>query len=64
LTSELCQIVGDGLFFTWSMFLEVVKTQDLTSKIWQALRDAIKQSIFNTFANFTWQLFFLSCTFA
>jgi phosphoserine aminotransferase len=46
------------------MFLEVVKTQDLTSKIWQALRDAIKQSIFNTFANFTWQLFFLSCTFA
>jgi hypothetical protein len=27
-------------FFTWYIFLEVGKTQDLPSKIWQTLRDA------------------------
>jgi hypothetical protein len=37
LTSELCQTVGDELFFTWHIFLEVGKTQDLPSKIWQTL---------------------------
>jgi hypothetical protein len=40
LTSELCQTVGDELFFTLHMFLEVAKTQDLPSKIWQILEDA------------------------
>jgi hypothetical protein len=39
LASELCQIVGDELFFTWYIFLEVGKTQDLPSKIWQTLGD-------------------------
>jgi hypothetical protein len=32
---KLCQIVGDELFFTWNIFLEVGKAQDLPSKIWQ-----------------------------
>jgi hypothetical protein len=27
-------------FFTWHIFLEVGKTQDSPSKIWQTLRDA------------------------
>jgi hypothetical protein len=27
--------------FTWHIFLEVGKTQDLPSKIWQALGDAL-----------------------
>jgi hypothetical protein len=40
LANELCQIVGDELFFTWHIFLEVGKTQDLPSKIWQTLGDA------------------------
>jgi hypothetical protein len=40
LTGELCQIVGDGLFFTWHIFLEVGKTQDLPSKICQTVGDA------------------------
>jgi hypothetical protein len=39
LTSELCQIIGDELFFTWHIFLEVGKTQDFPSKIWQTFRD-------------------------
>jgi hypothetical protein len=28
-------------FFTWHIFLEVGKAQDLSSKIWQALGDVI-----------------------
>jgi hypothetical protein len=40
LASELCQTVGDELFFTLYIFLEVGKTQDLPSKIWQTLGDA------------------------
>jgi hypothetical protein len=28
-------------FFTWHIFLEVGKAQDLPSKIWQALEDAL-----------------------
>jgi len=28
-------------FFTWHIFLEVGKTQDIPSKIWQTLRDAL-----------------------
>jgi hypothetical protein len=28
-------------FFTWHIFLEVGKAQDLTSKIWQTLGDAL-----------------------
>jgi hypothetical protein len=39
LASQLCQTVGDKLFFTWHIFLEVTKTQDLPSKIWQTLGD-------------------------
>jgi hypothetical protein len=42
LLSGLCQIIGDELFFTWHTFLEVGKTQDLPSKIWQTLGDARK----------------------
>jgi hypothetical protein len=38
---KLCQIVGDELFFTWHIFLEVGKAQDLPSKIWQTLGDAL-----------------------
>jgi hypothetical protein len=41
LTSELCEIVGDELFFILHIFLEVDKTQDLPSKIWQTLGDAL-----------------------
>jgi hypothetical protein len=37
---KLCQIVGDELLFTWHIFLEVGKAQDLPSKIWQTLGDA------------------------
>jgi hypothetical protein len=33
--------VGDELIFTWHIFLEVSKTQDLPSKIWQTLGDAL-----------------------
>jgi hypothetical protein len=40
LASELCQAVGDELFFfTLHIFLEVGKTQDLPSKICQTLGD-------------------------
>jgi hypothetical protein len=42
LAGELCQIVGDELFFTWHTFLEVGKTKDLPSKIWQTLGDALR----------------------
>jgi hypothetical protein len=42
LASELCQTVGDELFFTLYIFLEVGKTQDLQSKIWQTLGDALR----------------------
>jgi hypothetical protein len=45
LTSELCQTVGDELFFTWHIFLQVGKTQDLPSKICQTLGDALTRSI-------------------
>jgi hypothetical protein len=31
----------DSFFFTWHTFLEVGKTQDLLSKIWQTLGDAL-----------------------
>jgi hypothetical protein len=37
LASELCQIVGDELFFARHIFLEVRKTHDLPSKIWQTI---------------------------
>jgi hypothetical protein len=39
LTSELCQIVGDVLFFYLTYLFKVGKTQDLPSKIWQTLGD-------------------------
>jgi hypothetical protein len=46
LTSELCQTVGDEFFFfTLHSFLEVGKTQDLPSKFWQTLGDALKEDI-------------------
>jgi hypothetical protein len=41
LESELCQIIGYELFFIWHIFLEIGKTQDLPSKIWQNLGDAL-----------------------
>jgi hypothetical protein len=43
LTSELCQTIEDELFFTWHIFLEVGKTQDLPSKIWQTLGDTLSE---------------------
>jgi hypothetical protein len=39
--AKLCQIVGDELFFTWHIFLEVGKAQYLPSKIWKTLGDAL-----------------------
>jgi len=44
LASELCQTVGDKLFFTWHIFLEIGKTQDMPSKIWQTLEDALRNT--------------------
>jgi hypothetical protein len=44
---KLCQIVGDELFFTWHIFLEVGKAQDLPSKIWQTLGDALTRVFFD-----------------
>ena len=41
MASELCQTVGDKFFFTWHIFLEVGKTQDMPSKIWQTFGDAL-----------------------
>jgi hypothetical protein len=38
---KLCQIVGDELFFYFTYLLEVGKAQDLPSKIWQTLGDAL-----------------------
>ena len=35
-------------FFTWHIFLEVGKTQDMLSKIWQTLGDAKGYTIFFT----------------
>jgi hypothetical protein len=31
-------------FLTWHIFLEVAKTQDLPSKIWQTLGDALSKT--------------------
>jgi hypothetical protein len=42
LASKLCQTVGDEFFFTLHSFLEVGKTQDLPSKFWQTLGDALR----------------------
>jgi hypothetical protein len=41
---------GDELFFTWHIFLEVGKTQDLPSKIWQTFKMllVLYQPIFGT----------------
>jgi hypothetical protein len=45
LTSELCQTVEDEFFFTLHIFfLEVGKTQDLPSKFWQTLGDALTKA--------------------
>jgi hypothetical protein len=38
---KLCQIVGDELFFYLAYLLEVGKAQDLPSKIWKTLGDAL-----------------------
>jgi hypothetical protein len=32
-------------FFTWHIFLEIGKTQDLPSKIWQTLGDVVSHYI-------------------
>jgi hypothetical protein len=42
LASELRQTVGDELLLTWHIILEVDKTQDLPSKIWQTVGDALR----------------------
>jgi hypothetical protein len=42
LASELCQTVGGGLFFLCHIFLKVGKTQDLPSKIWHTVEDALR----------------------
>jgi hypothetical protein len=39
LASELCRTVGDEFFFTLHSFLEVGKTQNLSSKFLQTLGD-------------------------
>jgi len=44
-------------FFTWHIFLEVGKTQDMPSKIWQTLEDALRDKngmayIVNSIASF------------
>jgi hypothetical protein len=44
LASASCQTVGDELFFTLHIFLKVVKSQDLPSKIWQTLGVALRMS--------------------
>jgi hypothetical protein len=44
---KLCQVVGDELFFTWHIFLEVGKAQDLPSKISQTLGDALIRVTFD-----------------
>ena len=41
MASELCQTVGDKFFFTWHIFLKVSKIQDMPSKIWKTLGDAL-----------------------
>jgi hypothetical protein len=42
LSSELYQTIGDELIFLLCIsFLKVGKTQDLPSKIWQTLGDAL-----------------------
>jgi hypothetical protein len=44
---KLCHIVGDELFFLLGIsFLEVGKAQDLSSKIWQTLGDALMRVSF------------------
>jgi hypothetical protein len=48
LASELCQTVGDEFFFTLHSFLEVGKTQDLPSKFWQTLGDALTKGSTST----------------
>jgi hypothetical protein len=35
------KLLEKNSFFTWHFFLEVGKTQDLSSKIWQTLGDAL-----------------------
>jgi hypothetical protein len=48
LASELCQTVGDELFFfTWHIFLEVGKTQNFPIKIWQTLGDALREYLYH-----------------
>jgi hypothetical protein len=44
-------------FFTWHIFLEVGKTQDLPSKIWQTLEmlSAIRPSSQGIFYPGTWE---------
>jgi hypothetical protein len=46
----VCQTVGDELFFTWRIFLEVGKTQYLSSKFWQTFGDAL--SLLNCWGSF------------
>jgi hypothetical protein len=45
LASQLCQTIRDELFFYLAYLLEVGKTQDLPSKIWQTLGDALVDSV-------------------
>jgi hypothetical protein len=41
LASALSQTIRDRLFFYFSYLLEVGKTQDLLSKIWQTVGDTL-----------------------
>jgi hypothetical protein len=54
LTLELCQIVAYELFFYLTYFLEVGKTQDLPSKIWQTLGDAPQVDSHLSYAVWSW----------
>jgi hypothetical protein len=60
LVSELCQPVGDELFFIWHIFLELGETQVLPSKIWQTVGDALKR-VSSTKQLATTFMFFPSC---
>jgi len=43
-------------FFTWHIFLEVGKTQDIPSKIWQTLEDALSCLGFSRYIDFAMHL--------
>jgi hypothetical protein len=54
LASGLCQTLGDELFFTCHIFLEVGKIQDLPSKIWQTVGSLRGQEGVNHMVGANW----------